>query len=150
MTIFLLLGLFAGLYLLWLLFNLAAHALPVATGISLAFWMRDLDYGYVAAILCGFAAGIAVLVIGQFLFTVIRSPIVRLAIALLFAIPAGIAGYHAVRGVMGLAIDPGMTLSTLSWVGGVTIAITAWIRLAGFEISEPTRAAAGPSATTVR
>src|SRR3546814_13922739 len=64
---------------------------------DLAFWMRDHDYGYLAAILGGFAVGVAVLVIGQFLFTVIRSPIVRLAIALLFAIPAGIAGYHAVQ-----------------------------------------------------
>src|SRR3546814_6447914 len=108
MTIFLVLGLFAGLYLLWLLFRLAVYALPVASGISLAFWMRDHDYGYLAAILGGFAAGVAVLVIGPFLFKVIRSPIVRMAIALLFAIPAGIAGYHTVQGVIGLAIDQGM------------------------------------------
>ena len=39
MTLFLVLGLFAGLYMLWLLFSLAVYALPVATGISLAFWM---------------------------------------------------------------------------------------------------------------
>lgn len=150
MTIFLVLGLFAGLYLLWLLFSLAVYALPVATGISLAFWMRDHDYGYLAAILSGFAAGIIVLVIGRFLFTAIRSPIVRLAIALLFAIPAGIAGYHAVQGVIGLAIDPGMMHSTLSWIGGVTIAVTSWIRLASFEILQPTQAAAGSPATTGR
>src|SRR3546814_5916752 len=85
---------------------------------------------------------VAVLVIGQFLFTVIRSPIVRLAIALLFAIPAGIAGYHAVQGVIGLAIDPGMMLSTLSWIGGGIIAVTAWIRLASLEISQPAQGAA--------
>ncbi|OJY65251.1 MAG: hypothetical protein BGP16_12560 [Sphingobium sp. 66-54] len=150
MTIFLVLGLFAGLYLLWLLFRLAVYALPVATGISLAFWMRDHDYGYVAAIFGGFAAGVVVLVVGQFLFTVIRSPIVRLAIALLFAIPAGIAGYHAVKGVIGLAIDPGMMLSTLSWIGGGIIAVTAWIRLASLEISQPAQAAAGAPATTAR
>ncbi|MFC0687680.1 hypothetical protein [Novosphingobium clariflavum] len=150
MTIFLVLGLFAGLYLLWLLFRLAVYALPVATGISLAFWIRDHDYGYLAAILGGFAAGVAVLVVGQLLFTVIRSPIVRLAIALLFAIPAGIAGYHAVQGVIGFAIDPGMMLSTLSWIGGVTIAVTAWIRLASLEISQPAQAAAGAPTTTAR
>lgn len=150
MTIFLVLGLFAGLYLLWLLFRLAVYALPVASGISLAFWMRDHDYGYLAAILGGFAAGVAVLVIGQFLFTVIRSPIVRLAIALLFAIPAGIAGYHAVQGVIGFAIDPGVMLSTLSWIGGVIIAVTAWIRLASLEVSQPAQVAAGAPATTTR
>ncbi|MDD3800375.1 MAG: hypothetical protein PHE36_14485 [Novosphingobium sp.] len=150
MTIFLVLGLFVGLYLLWLLFRLAVHALPVATGIGLAFWMRDHDYGYLAAILGGFTAGIAVLVIGQFLFTVIRSPIVRLAIALLFTIPAGVAGYHAVRGVIGLAIEPGTMLSTLSWIGAVTIAVTAWVRLASFEISEPAKIAAVPPTMTAR
>lgn len=150
MTIFLVLGLFAGLYLVWLVFRLAVYALPVAAGISVAFWMRDHDYGYLAAILGGFAAGVAVLVVGQFLFTLIRSPIIRLAIALLFAIPAGIAGYHAVQGVVGLAINPGAMLSSLSWIGGVTIAVTAWIRLAGFEISQPAQAAGGPPAMTTR
>ncbi|MBO9378080.1 hypothetical protein GG804_15010 [Sphingomonas histidinilytica] len=150
MTIFLVLGLFAGLYLLWLLFRLAVYALPVAAGISVAFWMRDHDYGYLAAALGGFAAGAVVLVVGQFLFTVIRSPIVRLAIALLFAIPAGIAGYHAVQGVIGFAIDPGMLLSTLSWIGGFIIAVTAWIRLTSLEISQPAQAAGAPPAMTTR
>ncbi len=148
MTIFLVLGLFAGLYLLWLLFRLAVYALPVGTGIGLAFWMHDHGYDYLAAILGGFTAGIAVTVVGQFLFTAIRSPTARLAISLLFAIPAGIAGYHAVHGVIGLAIDPGMMLSTLSWIGGVTIAVTAWVRLASLEISEPAQTVAAPPTST--
>jgi hypothetical protein len=132
MTIFLVLGLVAGLYILWLLFSLAVYALPLATGVSLAFWMHDHGHGYPAVILCGFAGGVAVLVIGQLLFANVRSPLIRLAIALLFAIPAGIAGYHAVHGIAGLAIDPGIMLSLLSWIGAITIAGTAWTRLAGF------------------
>ena len=51
MTIFLVLGLFAGLYMLWLLFSLAVYALPLATGVSLAFWMHDHGHGYPASIL---------------------------------------------------------------------------------------------------
>lgn len=132
MTIVLVLGLFAGLYMLWLLFSLAVYALPFATGVSLAFWMHDQGYGYPASVLGGFAAGAAVLVAGQFLFANIRSPLIRLCVALLFAIPAGIAGYHAVRGVAGLAIDPGIMLSLLSWIGAILIAATAWTRLSGF------------------
>jgi len=133
MTIFLVLGLFAGLYLIWLLFSLAVHALPVGTGISIAFWMHDHDYGYVASILGGLAAGIVILLIGQFLFAVIRAPILRLVLALIFAIPAGIAGYHAVRGIMRLAIDPGALRSGLSWTGAIVIALAAWSRLTGAE-----------------
>lgn len=133
MTIFLVLGLFAGLYMIWLLFTLAVHALPVGAGINVAFWMRDHDHGYVAAILGGLAAGIAILLIGQFLFAVVRAPALRLVLALMFAIPAGIAGYHAVQGVMQLAIDPGTLLSVLSWTGAVVIAFSAWSRLTGAE-----------------
>ena len=138
MTIFLVLGLFAGLYMLWLLFSLAVYALPLATGVSLAFWMHDHGHGYPASILGGFAAGVAVLIVGQFLFANIRSPLIRFSIALLFAIPAGIAGYHAVRGVAGLTIDPGIMLSLLGWIGAIAIAATAWMRLSGFAASGPT------------
>lgn len=130
-TIFLVLGLFAGLYMIWLLFNLAVHALPVGAGISIAFWMRDHDHGHLAAMLGGLATGIAILLIGQFLFAVIRAPILRLVLALMFAIPAGIAGYHAVQGVMQLALDPGTLLSVLSWTGAIVIAFAAWSRLTG-------------------
>ena len=77
MTIFLVLGIFAGLYMIWLLFTLATYALPVGAGIALSFWMRDQDYGYLAAIFGGFAGGVAIHVIGQILFASIRSPIIR-------------------------------------------------------------------------
>jgi hypothetical protein len=137
MTLFLVLGLFAGLYMLWLLFSLAVYALPVATGISLAFWMHDHGQGYPVAILGGFVGGVAVLVAGQLLFAYVRSPLLRLGIALLFAVPAGVAGYHAVYGIAGLAIDPGIILSLLSWVGAVMIAGTAWMRLSGEAITGP-------------
>jgi len=137
MTIFLVFGLFAGLYMLWLLVSLAVYALPVATGISLAFWMHDHGHGYPAAILSGFVGGTAVLVAGQLLFAYVRSPLIRLGIALLFVVPAGIAGYHAVYGIAGLAIDPGIILSLLSWVGAVMIAGTAWMRLTGEAITGP-------------
>jgi hypothetical protein len=137
MTIFLVLGLFAGLYMIWLLFNLAVHALPVGAGICIAFWMRDHGHGYVAAILGGLAAGIAILLIGQLLFAIVRAPILRLVLALMFAIPAGIGGYHAVQGVLRLAFDPGTMLSVLSWIGAIVIAFAAWSRLTGAEAPGP-------------
>lgn len=143
MTIFLILGLFAGLYMLWLLFGLAVYALPVASGISLAFWLHEHGQGYPAAILGGFVGGIAVLVAGQLLLAYARSPLIRLGVALLFVVPAGIAGYHAVYGIAGLALDPGTMLSLLSWVGAITIAATAWTRLAGKAATGPTTPSAG-------
>ena len=130
MTIFLVFGLFAGLYMLWLLFSLATYALPVGAGVALALSLRGHDCGYATAILCGFVAGTTVLALGRLLLVLVHSPLVRLALVLIYAVPAGIAGFHAVRGVMGLALDPGAMLSVLSWIGGVTIAIVAGKRLA--------------------
>ncbi|MEW6626959.1 MAG: hypothetical protein AB1431_09265 [Pseudomonadota bacterium] len=129
MTIFLVLGLFIGLYMIWLLFHLAVHALPVCAGIAIAFWMHGHDHGYLASIAAGLGAGVAIFVTGQLLFAMIRTPILRLVLASIFATPAGIAGYHAVRGIAGLALDPGMLLSALSWSGAVAIAASAWTRL---------------------
>lgn len=133
MTIFLVLGLFAGLYMLWLLFSLAVYAMPLYAGIGLAFWMHGAGSGYPASILAGFAAGFATLFAGQLLFALSGSPLLRLSVAAVFVLPAGIAGYHAVHGVFGLAIDPGVTLTILSGLGATLIAGTAWTRLAGFE-----------------
>lgn len=87
--------------------------------------------GVLAATLVGFLSGVMLLAIGQLLFANLRSPLARLTLAALFAIPAGIAGYHAVYGIGQLAIDPGATLSILSWIGAVFIAWTAGTRLAG-------------------
>lgn len=131
MTIFLILGLFAGLYMLWLLFRMAVYALPVAIGISLAFWLHEHGQNYPVAVLGGFAGGVTVLVAGQLLLAYARSPLIRLGVALLFVVPAGIAGYHAVYGIAGLAIDPGTMLSLLSWAGAIMIAVAAWTRLTG-------------------
>ena len=146
MTISLVLGLFAGLYMIWLLFTLAAYALPVGAGIALSLWMRDQDYGYLAAILGGFAGGVAIQVIGQILFVSIRSPIIRLAITVLFAVPASIAGYHAVQGLAGLAIEDGVLLSILSCIGAVSVGSAAWMRLAGLD---PAAVSSDPGPTRV-
>jgi len=136
MTIFLVLGLFAGLYMIWLLFSLAVYALPVGAGIALALWLYDHSYGYPVAILGGLGVGITVLIVGQFLLSVVCSPAIRMMIGLLFAVPAGVAGYHAVEAVLQLAIDAGPLLSALSWAGGLVIAATAWKRLACPALTE--------------
>nr|MBP8671571.1 hypothetical protein [Sphingobium sp.] len=74
MTIFLILGAVAGLYVLALLFRLASYALPVYAGLTCAFLLLRHDVGHLGAILGGLAAGIATLLIGQGLVAFIRSP----------------------------------------------------------------------------
>ena len=129
MTIILVLGLCAGLYMLWLLFNLAAYALPLYAGLGVCISLLHQGYGFLPSISAGFLVGIATLVVGQLLFELVRSPTLRTAIAILFVTPAGFAGYQLVHGIAGLAISSGITLTVSSALGGGFIARSAWRKL---------------------
>jgi hypothetical protein len=135
MTILLVLGLFAGLYIFWLAITLAVHALPLYVGLATGFWLHSHGQGFIVSILGGFLAGILTLSAGRFLFALTQSPTVRLVIALLFVLPAGFAGYQAIHGIVGLALGTGMTLTVLSTVGACIIAGMAWSQLVSAQTS---------------
>lgn len=108
MTVILLLGAIAAAYLLWLLFRIAALALPMGIGVGCAAAMLDHGAGPVVAIGCGLALGGSVHLAGQGLYAAARSPLVRTFILLLFAGPAGVAGYQASRSVAHMMAGEGM------------------------------------------
>tara|TARA_R110000868_G_scaffold259743_17_gene518045 strand:- start:496 stop:912 length:417 start_codon:yes stop_codon:yes gene_type:complete len=122
MTIFLVLGLVAGLHMLGLLFRMAVHALPVYAGLGTGLWLHGAGQGYLLPILAGFLTAAVILALGRILFGSVRSPALRCAVAAVFAIPAGIAGYQSVRAVAGLALGPGMVLTLISGAGAILIA----------------------------
>src|SRR3546814_471218 len=95
-TIILILGLCAVLYMLWLLFNLAAYALPLYAGLGVCISLLHQGDGFLTSISAGFLVGIATLVVGQLLFDFVRSPTLQTAIAILFVLPAAFAGYQLV------------------------------------------------------
>lgn len=125
MTIFLILGAVAGLYVLALLFRLASYALPVYAGLTCAFLLLGRDVGHLGAILGGLAAGIATLLIGQGLIAFVRSPMLRAGIALLFAIPAAFAGFQAAH-AGSLATDNSMLLAILGSIAAMATSLSAW------------------------
>ncbi len=131
MTILLILGSIAGLYMLSLLFRLASLALPVYVAIGTSFALLRGAHGYPAAILTGFFAGIATLLIGRFLIAYIQSPSVRLGIALLFAVPAAFAGYQAAHGLASLATSSDPALAILGTIAAVATSISAWRNVMG-------------------
>lgn len=126
MTIILVLGLFAGLYMIRLLFSLASLALPVGAAILTAFGLRNHGHGILAAIIVGFLVGVVIHVAGQLLFQNSRSPLLRMLVALAFVVPAAIAGFHAVDGVARLAIGAGMVRTLIASLGSITIGYAAW------------------------
>src|SRR3546814_14330287 len=73
-TIILILGLCAVLYMLWLLFNLAAYALPLYAGLGVCISLLHQGDGFLTSITAGFLFGIATMVVGQLLSAFVRSP----------------------------------------------------------------------------
>ncbi len=131
MTILLILEAAAGLYMLWLILRFASLALPVYVAIGTGFALLRHEYSYPAAILAAFGAGVATLLIGQLLVAFIRSPLLRLGIALLFAIPAAFAGYQAAHSLGSLATSSSSVLAVLGLIAAIATSASAWRSVMG-------------------
>lgn len=130
MTLMIILGVIAGLYLILLMFRLASIALPLYAGIGAGFWMLDRGYGYMSSIAAGLLLGAFILAAGRFLCAILPAPW-RGFVALAFVLPAAFAGYQAAKGLAGLALDEGLFLDTVGAAGALTIAVAAWWSLGG-------------------
>lgn len=137
MTFLIILGAAAGVYLLWLMFRIAALALPAYAGIAVALLLHDAGYGYAAVIAAGLAVGGATWLVGQSLFAAARSPLARLGIGALFAVPAGFAGYQLARGVAQMAGAEGAILTGISLAATIATSSAAWAVLTASTSSSP-------------
>jgi hypothetical protein len=113
----------------WALFALATHALPFFVGMSVGIYSFQAGAGPFGAILVGFIAAGFALVLGQYAFSVARSPIIRLLIRLLFAVPAARAGYDVTLALAHFGIPPGWWRESFAILGAVAVGCTAWARV---------------------
>jgi hypothetical protein len=81
------------------------------------------------ALFTGTGTGALALVIGQITFAVIRSLTFRVIVAAAFAIPAAIAGYHAVLGLSQIGMPSLIWREVFAWIGAILIGSTAWARM---------------------
>jgi hypothetical protein len=116
----------------WLLFNLAVYALPFFAGLTAGLAAYHSGAGVIGGILVGFFAGAVVLALGQVAFAAVRSPLTRAAIALMFAAPAAVAGYHATLGVAHIGVPSEAWREVFAVIGAVVAGITAWVRMTVF------------------
>jgi len=122
---------FVGLaYLCWLLFAIAVYALPFFDGVTTGLAAYNAGSGPIGAIIVGAIASSVTLLLGQIAFTTLRSPLIRTPIALLFAVPAAIAGYHAALGLAHIAVPADGWRDAISVAGAIIVAATAWVRMA--------------------
>jgi hypothetical protein len=124
----------------WVLFTLAVYALPLFVGMTAGLYAHESGIGPLGAIGLGIVAAAFVLVIGQMIFSIVRTPILRITVALMFAVPAAIAGYYATFGLSGLTMTSDLWRQVFAVIGAVVIAATAWARLA----TSPSGGPAGP------
>jgi hypothetical protein len=65
-----------------------------------------------------------------FLFETLRPPILRLAVALIFAIPAAIAGYALIHGITRKSVPSEIWRQIFCIIGGLVVGNSALMRLA--------------------
>src|SRR5215510_12850709 len=66
---------------------------------------------------------------GQMALMTLRSPFIRAGIALLFAVPAAIAGYYAALGLAHIGIPIEGWRQAMALIGAIVVAATAWTRM---------------------
>ena len=112
-----------------LLYYCAVFALPVFIGLAVAFWALNAGAG-VASALVGFAAGVIAFLMGQLVFSRSRSLGVRWTVALVFALPATVAGYSLVLQLSGLGVPSAAWRHVLAVIGAVIISLITIAQLA--------------------
>ena len=133
-------------FLCWLLFTLAVYALPFFAGLTVGLAAFHSGSGVIGALVVGVLVGGATLAIGQIAFATVRTPLIRAAIALLFAVPAAIAGYHATFGLAQIGVPAEFWREALAIVGAVLVGGTAWARMSLFVPPQvDRRGAEGPA-----
>jgi len=111
-------------------FALAVQALPVFVGLAAGVAAYQTGSGEFGAFLVGLIAGALTLATGQIPVAALRSPLIRTAIALVFAVPAAMAGYHAALGLAQLGAPAELWQHAFAVIGAVAVGATAWARLA--------------------
>lgn len=113
-----------------LAYTLAVYALPFMLGLTAARFAYETGSGLIGAGLVGlFAAGIAFGILAL-LFDTLRQPILRLVVALVFAVPAAIAGYALVHGITREAVPSEIWRQIFCVFGGGIVGLSALMKLA--------------------
>jgi hypothetical protein len=129
----------------WLIFTLTVYALPFFVGLTSGIAAFHAGLGAAGSLLIGIVTGALTLGGGRLAFALVKSVPLRAAIAAGFAIPAGIAGYHAVLGLSEIGIASLAWREAFACVGAAVIGCTAWARMTG--LAGPIPARSGRAAT---
>lgn len=111
-------------------YTLATYALPFMLGLAAARFAYHTGSGLIGAGFVGLLARAVAFGLLVFLFETLRPPILRLAVALIFAIPAAIAGYALIHGITRDAVPSEIWRQIFCIIGGLVVGVSALMRLA--------------------
>jgi len=112
-----------------LAYRLAVYALPFMLGLAAARFAYDTGSGLIGAGIVGFVAGAISVSLLRFLFFRLHAPVLRGLVAMIFVIPAAIAGYQLVSGVTQGAVPSEIWREIFCGMGGVIVGLSALARL---------------------
>jgi hypothetical protein len=112
-----------------LAYTLAIYALPFMLALAAPRFAYGTGAGWLGAGLVGLAAGAASFGVLTILFTMLRAPILRIVLGILFAAPAAVAGYALVHGVTAEAVPSPVWRQIFCLVGGALVGAAAVTRL---------------------
>lgn len=115
--------------LIALIARMATIALPLFVAITIGTLLFKQGYDLGTAPVIAFMAGVLTLIGGQIAFAATRSTVIRITVALLFVVPAGLAGYSVAHGVMGLGTTSETVRTVAGIVGSIGTGWTAFVRL---------------------
>jgi hypothetical protein len=115
----------------WLLFTLAVFALPFYAGLTVGAWAFHTGAGWLGGAVVGVIAAGVTFGVGQLALAFVPWTWLRLAIVLVYAAPATVAGYYATHGIAQMAMPSTTWQMIFSLVGAVAVGVTALIRIAG-------------------
>jgi hypothetical protein len=116
----------------WLLFTLAVYALPFVAGLTVGLAAFHSGSGFIGAFVVGLLVGVTILVLGQIVFATVRTPLIRLLIGLIYAVPASVAGYQLCFALAGIGVPAGDWQHVFAAAGAVAVGLTAFARMALF------------------
>tara|TARA_R110002020_G_scaffold58354_2_gene159928 strand:+ start:359 stop:775 length:417 start_codon:yes stop_codon:yes gene_type:complete len=109
--------------------TLAVYALPFMLAVEAARLAYATGSGLIGAGLFGLVAGATAYGLLVFVFASLRSPVLRLIMALVFAAPAAVAGYALVHGVTREAVPSEVWRQIFCIIGAIFVGISALTRL---------------------
>ena len=113
-----------------LLFRLSIYALPLFVAFAAASATYHSGYGIIAALVAAMLAAIATIAIAQIALGLVKSDLARTAIGLVFALPAALAGYHAVHGIAAATMPASSWQVAVSLIGATVVATASWTQWA--------------------